>query len=166
MYETVSPGQPFTLAAYPGAQPLLAATTTTAQINEAVRQHSEHLCEWCEYTNIHKALKKQLTEAIEPVYLPSQRDRHIGFANKSLRELFTYLFQAYGQLTPQTLVDNQASMQKPWDPNTPFETLIEQIEDAMEVADAATQAYADAQIPTLAYTLVYNMGLYFDECKT
>jgi hypothetical protein len=165
MYDTVAPNQPFTLAAYPGAQPLLAAATTTAQINESVRQHSEHLREWREYTNIHNALKKQLTEAIEPVYLRSQRDRHVGFANKTLRELFAFLFQAYGQLTPQTLVDNQASMQKPWDPNTPFETLIEQIEDAMEVADAATQAYTDAQVLTLAYTLVYNTGLYFDECK-
>jgi hypothetical protein len=43
-----------------------------------------------------------------------------------------------------------------------YETLIEQIEDATEVADAATQAYTDAQILTLAYTLVYNTGLYFD----
>ena len=57
-------------------------------------------------------------------------------------------------------------MQQPWDPNTPFETLIEQIEDAMEVADAATQAYTDAQVLTLAYTLVYNTGLYFNECKS
>jgi hypothetical protein len=52
-------------------------------------------------------------------------------------------------------------MQKTWDSNTPFETLIEQIKDAMEVADTATQAYTDAQILTLAYTLVY-----FDKCKT
>jgi hypothetical protein len=67
---------------------------------------------------------------------------------------------------PQTLIHTQTNMQKPWDPNTPFETLIEQLEDAMEVTDAATQAYTDAQVLTLAYTLVYNTGLYFDECKT
>jgi hypothetical protein len=35
----------------------------------------------------------------------------------------------------------------------------------MEVADAATQAYTKAQVLTLSYTLVYNTGLYFDECK-
>jgi hypothetical protein len=56
-------------------------------------------------------------------------------------------------------------MNAPWDPNTPFETLIEQLEDAMEIVDAAGQAYTDAQVLTLAYTLVYNTGLYFDECK-
>lgn len=56
-------------------------------------------------------------------------------------------------------------MQRPWDPNTPFETLIKQIEDVMEVSDAAAQAYTDAQVLTLSYTLIYNTGLYFDECK-
>jgi hypothetical protein len=165
MYDTVAPGQPFIIVNYPGPQPNLANDTTAAQISESVRQHTEGLREWREYTNIHNALKKQLTDAIEPVYLRSQRHRHVGFANKSLREIIAFLFQAYGQLTPQKLIDNQMTMNTPWDPNTPFETLIEQIEDAMEIADAANQAFTDAQILTLAYTLVYNTGLYFDECK-
>jgi hypothetical protein len=165
MYDTVAPGQPFTIVNYPGPQPDLTNATTQAQISEAVRQHSEDLREWREYTNLHNALKKQLTEAIEPVYLRSQRHRHVGFANKTLREIIAFLFQAYGQLTPQKLIDNQMAMNAPWDPNTPFETLIEQIEDAMEIADAASQAFTEAQILTLAYTLVYNTGLYFDECK-
>ena len=166
MYDTVAPRQPFTIVVnYPGPQPDLTNAMTQAQISEAVRQHSEDLREWREYTNLHNALKKQLIEAIEPVYLRSQRHRHVGFANKSLREIIAFLFQAYGQLTPQKLIDNQNAMNTPWDPNSPFETLIEQIEDAMEIADAANQAFSDAQILTLAYTLVYNTGLYFDECK-
>ena len=165
MYETIAPGQPYTIPAYPGAQPTVPASATGPQISEAVRLHNESLREWREYTNIHNALKKQLEEAIEPVYLRSQRHRHVGFANRSVRELLAYLFQAYGQLNAQKLIDNQTSMNKAWDPSTPFETLIEQIEDAMEVADAATQAFTDAQILTLSYTLVYNTGLYFDECK-
>jgi hypothetical protein len=42
-------------------------------------------------------------------------------------------------------------MHQPWDPNTaPFETLIEQLEDGMELTDAAGQAYTDAQVLTLA----------------
>jgi hypothetical protein len=59
--------------------------------------------------------------SLSPVYLCSQRERHVRFAKKSLHELFDYLFQIYGKLTPQTLVDkNQTSMQKPCDPNTPL----------------------------------------------
>ena len=165
MYDTVAPGQPFTIPLYPGAQPNVPQGSTAANLNEAVRIHKEELREWREYTNIHNALKKQLEDAIKPVYLRSQRHRHVGFANKSVRELMAYPFQAYGQLTAQKLIDNQNSMNQAWDPSTPFETLIEQIEDAMEVADAASQAFSDAQVLTLTYTLVYNTGLYFDKCK-
>ena len=71
MYDTVAPGQPFTIANYPGAQPTIPIGTTAATLAEIVRQHTEDLREWREYTNINNALKKQLTEAIEPVYLPS-----------------------------------------------------------------------------------------------
>jgi len=165
MYETIAPGQPFTIPAYPGVQPTILPGATGPQISESVRMHNESLREWREYTNIHNALKKQLEEAIEPVYLRSQRHRHVGFAHRSVRELLAYLFQAYGQLNAQKLMDNQAAMNKAWDPSTPFETLIEQIEESMEVADSANQAFSDAQILTLAFTLVYNTGLYFDECK-
>jgi hypothetical protein len=83
MYDTVAPGQPFSLAAYPGAQPIIAAAATGTQTNKAVRQHLEHLRKWRKYTNIHNALKKQLTEAIEPVYLRSQRDQHVGLQTKA-----------------------------------------------------------------------------------
>ena len=56
MYETIAPGQPFTIPAYPGAQPNFAAAATATQISQAVRQHNEELREWREYTNIHNAL--------------------------------------------------------------------------------------------------------------
>jgi hypothetical protein len=99
-------------------------------------------------------VKKQLTDAIKPVYLRSQRHHRVRYANRFLRELLA-----------QRLIDNQTAMHQPWDPNTSFETLIKQLEDGIELADAANQAYTDAQVLTLAYTLVYNIGLYFDECK-
>jgi hypothetical protein len=166
MYDTIAPGTPFTIPAYPGPQPIMVQGDTAAVIGATIRMHQENLREWREYTNIGNSLKKQLIEAIEPVYLRSQRDRHVGFANRTLRELFSTLFTAYGMLTPIKLIENQQSMNKPWDPNAPFETLIEQIEDGMELADAGGQAFTDAQILTLAYTLVYTTGLYFDECKT
>jgi hypothetical protein len=32
-------------------------------------------------------------------------------------------------------------MNQPWDPNAPFESLIEQIKDGMELANAGSQIY-------------------------
>ena len=84
MYETIALGQPFTILAYPEAQPNVAAGATGSQTSKAVRLHNKLLCKWLEYTNIHNALKKQLEEAIKPVYLQSQRHLHVGFANCSV----------------------------------------------------------------------------------
>jgi hypothetical protein len=167
LYETIALGNPFTIPAYSDAQPIIPHAATGAQISAILlRLYNENLRAFREYTNIHNALKKQLTDAIEPIYIRSQcHHHHVGYANRSLREILANLFQAYGQLTPQRLIDNQTAMHQPWDPNTPFETLIEQLEDGMELADATGQAYTNAQVLTLAYTLVYNTGLYFDECK-
>ena len=165
MYATIAP-TPFVVPPYPGAQPNIAANATGAQISEAVRLHTENLREWREFTNVTAALRKQVLEAVEPVYLRAIKTRHVGFANRSIREIFAYLFTNYGRLTPQRLTENNHAMNKAWDPSTPFETVIDQLEEAMEVADAAGQPFTDPQVLTIAYTLVYNTGLYFDDTKT
>ena len=41
MYETIAPGQSFTIPDYPGAQSNIAAATTAAQISKAVRLHNK-----------------------------------------------------------------------------------------------------------------------------
>jgi hypothetical protein len=165
IYATISPTA-FTIPPNPGPQPILpAGNATAAQISHAIRVHTESLREWREYNNVHQALKITLLKSIEPIYVRALKDRHIGFANISLRELFAFLFDAYGQITPQALMQTTARLTTPWDPTTPFEHLIDQVEDTMELADAGNQPFSPNQVVNTAYTLVFNTGLYFDECK-
>jgi hypothetical protein len=59
-----------------------------------------------------------------------------------------------------------ARLTAPWDPTTPFEHLIDQVEDTMELADAGNQPFfSPNQVVNTTYTLVFNTGLYFDKCK-
>jgi hypothetical protein len=58
-----------------------------------------------------------------------------------------------------------AHLTTPWDPTTPFEHLIDQVEDTMELADAGNHYFSPNQVVSTVYTLVFNTGLYFDECK-
>lgn len=166
MYATIAPANPFLLPVAPANTPAIAAGATAAIISEAVRVHTEELRQWREYTNLTAALRLQLVKSIEPVYLRSQLNRHVGFANRTPRQLLEYLFLTYGKLTPQRLSENHQAMTKPWNPNMPFEDLIDQIEVATDMATEGNQAYTDAQVLNIAYTQVYNTGLYFDECKT
>ena len=165
IYATISV-EPFTIPPNPGPQPEIPdGTPTAAQIALTIRIHTESLRCWREYNNVHQALKTTLLNSVEPLYVRALKDRHIGFANISLRELFAFLFEAYGQISPQDLMHTTERLTTAWDPTTPFETLIDQVEDTMELADAGNQPFSPNQIVNTAYTLVFNTGLYFDECK-
>jgi hypothetical protein len=160
VYHTVTGGQAFALPLNPGN--IIAMNTPSAM---QVRTHSETLREWREYNNIEQALKKQLADSLDPIYLRAVRDPYVGYNNRSLRELIAHLIQLYGNITPPELKQNDVRFNSPWDPSTPFESLIDQIKTAVEYADAGNQAYTPAQVVNTAFTLVFNTGLYFDECK-
>ena len=60
---------------------------------------------------------------------------------------------------------NDKVLKTDWDPTTPFEMLIDQIESAQEFAQDGNQPYSDRQILTQAYNLVYKTGMFFEDCK-
>jgi uncharacterized phage-associated protein len=165
LYDTIAPNTPFVIPAQPPVQPDLQGATTSAQIAERRTRWEQHVHSHQEYNNISNALKKQITTAIDAQYLRAIRDRHVGFANKTVQAILDFLFQSYGRITPQQLIENQKTMMSPWDPNTPFEQLIDQLEDGSEFADAGSQPITDSQILTMAYTLVHQTGMYFQELK-
>ena len=56
-------------------------------------------------------------------------------------------------------------MHATWDPNSPFDCLIKQVEDGQDYADDGGQPYTTKQLLRIAYTLVFKIGLYFEDCK-
>ena len=57
-------------------------------------------------------------------------------------------------------------MRATWDPNSPIDCLVKQIEDGQDYADDGGQPYTAEQLLRIAYTLVFKTGLYFEDCKT
>ena len=164
-YTGIAPDTPYVTPANPGAIPPIAATATQAQITVAERNHKENLRLWREFQSLHTALKSQLTNAIPEIYLRAIRNRHVGFAQRNIQEIFNHLFTNYGNISPQDIVNNQERMMKAWNPEMPLENLIDQIEDCQEFAESAGQPYTAAQILNSAYNLVFKTGLYFDDCR-
>ena len=78
---------------------------TTTQIAQTLCRHNKNLCQWEEYTNVHNALKKQVINAIEPIYLCA----HFVIANIAniyVHECLQFLFDTYGHITPTDLSNN------------------------------------------------------------
>ena len=85
--------------------------------------------------------------------------------NQSIRNLLTHLFNNYGNITQRELEDNDTRMRALWDPNSPFDCLVQQLEDGQDYADDGGQPYTANQLLCIAYTLIFKTGLYFEDCK-
>jgi hypothetical protein len=139
-------GQPFNLPVAPPLQPNHPAGATAAQIAEANRQHAENVREWREYNNIQAALRKQLFNAVEDVYVSAIKSPLTGYNNLSVHDILKHLFTSYGKIPPSRASQNAQDLYKPWDANTPFEHLIKQIQDCRDIAAAANQPFSNEQI--------------------
>ena len=56
-------------------------------------------------------------------------------------------------------------MRVDYDVNQPMEVLIEQIEDAVNMAATDDNSYSAEQVVTVAYNLVLKTGMFVDDCK-
>jgi hypothetical protein len=67
-------------------------------------------------------------------------------------------------ISPTELTQNYERLNTPYDPNQPIEMLFRQIQNARAFAVAGGQHYGAAMIVNVAYTLVFNTGLFPDAC--
>ena len=163
-YATISPTA-FVEPTYPGQHPAIPAGTNAANTSTIIHRHTEDTQQWRELKNVSTALKNQLLSAIEDIYIQALRDRHVGYMNQSICNLLTHVFENYGNITQLELEDNDTKMRALWDPNKPFDCLVQQLEDGQDYADDGGQPYTADQLLRIAYTLVFKTGLYFKDCK-
>jgi hypothetical protein len=98
-------GQPFNLLC------------TTASAEPSCRCHSrpnrrsqpparENVREWREYNNIQAALRKQLLNAVEDVYVSAIKSPLTGYNNLSVHDILKHLFTSYGKIPPSRASQN------------------------------------------------------------
>jgi hypothetical protein len=149
----------------PGTTPNIEAGGTAVQIHEIFRQHKENLRVWREYNVTDKALQQQLINTFKEPYIPGLCDRHTSYNNVSAMRILTHLYTTYGVITPIDIEDNDTKMRAPFDPTQPIKLLLDQIETAVEFADAGNRPYNPDQVVSRAYLLILQTGLYPDACR-
>jgi hypothetical protein len=68
-------------------------------------------------------------------------------------------------IAPTELTQSYERLNTPYDPNQLIETLFQHIQDARAFAVAGGQPYGAFMIVNVAYTLVFNTGLFPDACR-
>jgi hypothetical protein len=145
-------------------QPIPAGTA--AAVREQLNgDHDKATKQFKEYDAVTKALRKQIVSAIDETYIKPLKARNSGYNNVAVHAMTTYLFTAYGKIDDESIVANEKKFIEPWDGTSPFENVIERIDECMDFAEAAEQPYTVPQILSKIYTLVYDTGLYFDACE-
>jgi hypothetical protein len=101
----------------------------------------------------------------EVTHLNALLDEIVGYENFTSLDLLTHLLTFYAMISPTELTQNNERLNTPYDPNQPIEALFQQIQDARAFAVAGGQPYGNAMIVNVAYTLVFNVGLFPDACR-
>jgi hypothetical protein len=148
----------------PGASLEVVAGMTAAVVAELTRLYREATHVYRTYHNVDQTIKKLLIEAFDDAYLNALSDEVVGYANCTSLDILTHLLTYYAMIAPTELTHNYERLNTPYDPNQPIETLFQQIQDARAFAVAGGQPYGAAMIINVAYTLVFNTGLYPNAC--
>jgi hypothetical protein len=117
------------------------------------------------YHNVDQAIKKLILESFDDAYLNALSDEVVRYANCTSLDLLTHLLTFYAMIAPTELTQNYERLNTPYGPNQPIETLFQQIQDARVFAVTGGQPYGAAMIINVAYTLVFNTGLYPHACR-
>ena len=107
--------------------------------------HEELTREFRLFKAVDGALKNQLVNAIDDIYIKDLPDRVTVFATRSVREILQYLYQTYGSVTPAQLTANDERFRPPYDGSTELEAYFKGIDDCLFMADKANQPYSEGQ---------------------
>ena len=104
--------------------------------------HKEEIRVFREVDNVDRALKNQLSEALPEIYIKRFRDRHTNTLNDSSHNILKYLFDTYGDLTPEELSSTEEKVKtKVFDITQPLIVMFNEIQDLQDMAIAANNAY-------------------------
>jgi len=141
-------GTPYVDPANAPDMPVIILGNTAAQIAQLNQVYSTEYNLYKGYTLMQEALKKQIQETVEAIYLEDIRNQYSAFNNQTAWNMLEHLFNHYGIITPQELQQNNLDIVKPWDPTTPFATAVKKINDCQDKARTAGQPFTDQQIMT------------------
>ena len=100
------------------------------------------------------ALKNQLVNDIDDIYIKELQDRVRVFDTLSVRDILQYLYQTYGSITPAQLTANDERFRAPYDGYTDLEAYFNGIYDCLFMADKANQPYSEGQTLTAASSAI------------
>ena len=155
----------FVLSFNPEPKPSIPTGATGAFISDLRYRHTEATKIFTKYENTEKALRQLLLASTDKLYVRSLRHKYISYGKTTTRALLYHLYSTYANIFASTLQDNDKRLRAPYDSNQPFETLIDKVKNAVDYASAGDTPYNPAQVVGIAFQLVFQTGIFKNDCK-
>jgi hypothetical protein len=164
IYNTLS-AQPFAIPSNPGTSPVFPAEATGPQIANIRVVFQEQLYAFKKYMDVCNAISAIIIEVIARMYLATLRLPYVGLGTRTPLQLLAHLYTNYAKITPADLDANDHHMKQPCDVDQPIEVMYQQIEEAIKFAAAGQAPYSPEQVLNIAYQLLFQTGIFSDNCK-
>ena len=93
------------------------------------------------------------------------RHKYIGYGKSTTQALLDHLYSTYANISASSLQENDKRLCATYYSNQPFETLINQVENVVDYASLGDTPYTPAQVVGINFQLVFQTGIFNDNCK-
>ena len=102
---------------------------------------------------------------MEDICVRSLKEKYIGYRNLTCPKVIDHVKANYYKIALADLKLNTVCMNAPHIINEPFESIIDNIDTAVDFADARKVSYTPEQVVTTAYDQIFATGYFTDACR-
>ena len=102
---------------------------------------------------------------VDAMFIRHLRQRYMGYGTTTTRAILDHLYATYTKISSADLQDNNAQLRSTYDANLPIKALLDQVEGAVDYDTAGNTPYTPLQAVGIAYQLIFQTGMFTDDCK-
>ena len=99
------------------------------------------------------------------MFIHSLLHKYVGYSLTYTRTILDHVYTTYTNISSADLQENDDVFHTPYGINQPIETIFDSVENCGDYATAGNTSYSLEQVLGIAFQLVYQTGLFVDDCK-
>ena len=112
-----------------------------------------------ETVDLDNAFKKQITDAIEGIYLEELRDAMTNTIVHTIPQIFDHLYTAYGDITSEALREREEKVRSmSYTLTEPLTNIFTEVENLQKLGIAAGLTYTPEQLKEIALGIIKRTG--------
>ena len=154
-YKSVAQGTPYLRPTLP--QLTMETGDTQFQLAQKRHQYKMTTLTYRESIAVDRILIEQIVNAMDETFLKALRDRHTNRIIMNIVDILIYLFDTYGDISPQELATLRERIEKmDFDPKEPVDEIFTEIDNYAKIATIVDDPMTSTQKCKIAYIVLSN----------